>query len=141
MRAVFLALSLFGGAALAEEEFLSLKGHGGPIMALAVEPGGAGRLASASFDNAAAFWAGGGPDGWIVTTRRSQPWPLVLQVIFLRLGMISRSGAGAGQRPLNWAAIRARSVPWRSRLVGEPSLRPAGTELLESGRWRLGSRR
>lgn len=61
MRAVFLALSLLGGAALAEEEFLSLKGHGGPIMALAVEPGGAGRLASASFDNAAALWAGGSP--------------------------------------------------------------------------------
>ena len=57
MRAVFLALSLLGGAALAEEEFLSLKGHGGPIMALAVESGGAGRLASASFDNAAALWA------------------------------------------------------------------------------------
>lgn len=62
MRAVVLALSLVATVASAgDDDFLSLKGHGGPVMALAVDPSGDGRLASASFDNAAALWAEGGP--------------------------------------------------------------------------------
>jgi len=42
-----------------ETEFVTLKGHGGPIMALAVDADG--QVASASFDNAVALWQGGTP--------------------------------------------------------------------------------
>ncbi|HAR52360.1 c-type cytochrome [Roseovarius nubinhibens] len=38
------------------QEFTTLKGHGGPIMGLAVD--GAGRVASASFDNSVGLWQG-----------------------------------------------------------------------------------
>ena len=38
------------------EEFTTYKGHGGPIMALDVSPGG--HLASASFDNSVGLWPG-----------------------------------------------------------------------------------
>ena len=41
------------------EEFVTLKGHGGPIMALAVDD--EDRVASASFDNTAAIWQGDSP--------------------------------------------------------------------------------
>ncbi|WP_192965650.1 c-type cytochrome [Phycobacter azelaicus] len=38
------------------QEFTTLKGHGGPIMGLDAAP--SGQVASASFDNSAALWAG-----------------------------------------------------------------------------------
>ncbi len=38
------------------QEFTTLKGHGGPVMALDVSP--AGQLASASFDNSVGLWPG-----------------------------------------------------------------------------------
>ncbi|MBU3036102.1 c-type cytochrome [Tritonibacter mobilis] len=41
------------------EDFVTLKGHGGPIMALAVDDDD--RVASASFDNTAAIWQEGSP--------------------------------------------------------------------------------
>lgn len=53
-----LALGLLATGALAQE-FTTFKGHGGPIMGLAVMPGGG--LASASFDNSVGLWANGAP--------------------------------------------------------------------------------
>ncbi|MCC1492939.1 c-type cytochrome [Cognatishimia sp. F0-27] len=44
---------------LAAQEFTTLKGHGGPIMALAVSP--EGNVASASFDNSVGLWSGQEP--------------------------------------------------------------------------------
>ncbi len=46
----------------AAQEFTTLKGHGGPIMDLAVTPGG--RVVSASFDNALGVWTGRQP-AWL----------------------------------------------------------------------------
>jgi len=43
----------------AAEEFFTLKGHGGPIMGLAMSPEGV--LASASFDNSVGLWRGRAP--------------------------------------------------------------------------------
>ncbi len=43
----------------AAEDFVTLKGHGGPIMGLAVSE--AGEVASASFDNSVGHWQGNGP--------------------------------------------------------------------------------
>ncbi len=51
----------WAGMALAQD-FTTLKGHGGPIMSLAVAPGG--QVASASFDNSVGLWTGRTPQ-WL----------------------------------------------------------------------------
>ncbi len=58
--AVILApiLVVVAGPALAQE-FTTLKGHGGPIMGLAVAPDG--QVATASFDNSVGLWTGTEP--------------------------------------------------------------------------------
>ncbi|MEL6585596.1 MAG: c-type cytochrome [Pseudomonadota bacterium] len=56
-RAWVVALLLGSGAAA--DGFTTYKGHGGPIMALAVSP--SGQLASASFDNSVGLWSDGAP--------------------------------------------------------------------------------
>lgn len=55
-------LALMAAAPAAGQEFTTLKGHGGPIMGLAVA--GDGRVASASFDNSVGLWAGRDPQ-WL----------------------------------------------------------------------------
>ncbi|TNJ44374.1 c-type cytochrome [Phaeobacter sp. B1627] len=61
MKALVLALSLSATLAMGDEdgEFLTLKGHGGPVMAISVDRDG--RVASGSFDNAVALWQNGSP--------------------------------------------------------------------------------
>lgn len=54
----FVVLALWGQGAAAQD-FTTLKGHGGPIMAIAVTPGG--RVATASFDNSVGLWQGRAP--------------------------------------------------------------------------------
>ena len=44
---------------LAAQEFFTLKGHGGPIMDIAVAPNG--QIATASFDNSVGLWTDGTP--------------------------------------------------------------------------------
>lgn len=44
---------------VAAQDFFTLKGHGGPIMGIAVSPGG--QIATASFDNSVGFWDGQTP--------------------------------------------------------------------------------
>lgn len=56
--AALICLTLAAGAAWADE-FTTLKGHGGPIMGLAVAQDGT--LASASFDNSVGRWTDGHP--------------------------------------------------------------------------------
>lgn len=53
MKALWLTLCLLAQPALAQE-FTTLKGHGGPIMDIAVTPDG--RVATASFDNTVGLW-------------------------------------------------------------------------------------
>ncbi|MEL7013716.1 MAG: cytochrome C, partial [Pseudomonadota bacterium] len=50
---LFLGLALCSPAAA--QDFFTLKGHGGPIMDVAVSP--SGQIATASFDNAVGLWA------------------------------------------------------------------------------------
>ncbi len=75
-----LVLSLCAGL-LPAQEFTTLKGHGGPVMGLAVAPDGT--VASASFDNSVGLWTGQGPrwleghDAAVVTVNYSQA-PLLL---------------------------------------------------------------
>lgn len=60
-RAVILAIGFCATSAVAQD-FITLKGHGGPIMGLAVDANG--RVATASFDNSIGIWEGGAPD-WL----------------------------------------------------------------------------
>ncbi|MCY4336558.1 MAG: c-type cytochrome [Litoreibacter sp.] len=55
-----MSLSISVGAQA--QEFTTLKGHGGPIMGLAVSP--EGQVASASFDNSLGLWTDGVPE-WL----------------------------------------------------------------------------
>ena len=57
-RALILAIWLCAAPAVAQD-FTTLKGHGGPIMGIAVD--GDGRVATASFDNSVGIWEGGAP--------------------------------------------------------------------------------
>ncbi|MDU9004599.1 c-type cytochrome [Sedimentitalea todarodis] len=57
-RAAVLALVLLPSLAAAQD-FFTLKGHGGPIMGIAVSP--SGQIATASFDNAIGVWTGQTP--------------------------------------------------------------------------------
>lgn len=52
-------LGLCAASPLAAQDFTTLKGHGGPIMALDVSA--EGRVASASFDNSVGLWSGREP--------------------------------------------------------------------------------
>ena len=58
-RALAFLLTLTLAAPVAAQEFFTLKGHGGPIMGIAVGPDG--RIATASFDNAVGVWQGTTP--------------------------------------------------------------------------------
>ena len=49
-------------SALAADGFFTLKGHGGPIMGIAVGPDG--QIATASFDNAVGLWTDEEPE-WL----------------------------------------------------------------------------
>ncbi|WP_299725980.1 c-type cytochrome [uncultured Tateyamaria sp.] len=54
-----LAIAILLASPLAAQEFFTLRGHGGPIMDLAVSPDG--QIASASFDNSVGLWDGTTP--------------------------------------------------------------------------------
>ena len=56
-----LIVTLCAGGAFAQS-FTTLKGHGGPIMGLAVS--GTGQVATASFDNSVGLWDGRNPQ-WL----------------------------------------------------------------------------
>ena len=62
VRLAGLIITLSLGAPTAAQDFTTLKGHGGPIMGIAVAPDG--RIATASFDNSVGLWQDGVP-GWL----------------------------------------------------------------------------
>ncbi|WP_204114437.1 c-type cytochrome [Shimia biformata] len=53
------ALLILAASSLTAQEFTTLKGHGGPIMGVAVSP--SGQVATASFDNSVGLWSGRDP--------------------------------------------------------------------------------
>ncbi|WP_417208131.1 c-type cytochrome [Antarctobacter sp.] len=62
MRAVAVLCLALSALPVAAQEFTTLKGHGGPVMALAVSP--TGQVTSASFDNSLGLWTGQDPQ-WL----------------------------------------------------------------------------
>jgi len=61
-----LVIAFLFATPLAAQEFFTLKGHGGPIMDIAVAPDG--QIATASFDNSVGLWAGENPT-WLEGSR------------------------------------------------------------------------
>lgn len=59
MRAVLTALGVVWAGLVSAQDFTTLKGHGGPIMDIAVSSDG--QVASASFDNSVGVWQGREP--------------------------------------------------------------------------------
>ncbi len=57
---IFLIVQQTGSAVAQTAEFFTLKGHGGPIMDIAVSVD-SGQIASASFDNSVGLWTGRNP--------------------------------------------------------------------------------
>lgn len=57
-----LGIATLMASPLAAQEFFTLKGHGGPIMDVAVSP--SGQIATASFDNTVGVWGPNGPN-WL----------------------------------------------------------------------------
>lgn len=55
-----LLLSVLAALPAASQDFTTLKGHGGPIMGVQVDPA-SGRVISASFDNSVGLWQGRDP--------------------------------------------------------------------------------
>ncbi|WGW05557.1 c-type cytochrome [Tropicibacter oceani] len=53
-RGLFLALALTCAEAVSAQDFTTLKGHGGPVMAIDVTP--EGQVVTASFDNSVGLW-------------------------------------------------------------------------------------
>ncbi|MDQ2088403.1 c-type cytochrome [Marimonas arenosa] len=79
-----LALLAFASVPATAQDFTTLKGHGGPVMGLAVSP--AGRVASASFDNSVGLWQGREPT-WLEAHDAA-----VVDVIFPSDGVIASGG-------------------------------------------------
>ena len=59
LRAISICATLAAASPLAADEFFTLKGHGGPIMGIAVSD--ADQIATVSFDNAVGLWSGSEP--------------------------------------------------------------------------------
>ena len=74
-----------GIGTLQAQEFHTLKGHGGPIMDIAVDPA-SGRIATASFDNAVGLWTARQPR-WFDGHRAA-----VNAVLFLNAGQAVSAG-------------------------------------------------
>ncbi len=62
LRPLVIAFGLIAPVCAGAQEFFTLKGHGGPIMDIAVASGG--QIATASFDNALGLWTGTTPQ-WL----------------------------------------------------------------------------
>ncbi|WP_353475638.1 c-type cytochrome (plasmid) [Salipiger sp. H15] len=58
-RLAFMLSLMLCAAPLAAQDFATLKGHGGPIMGIAVSP--SGQVATGSFDNSVGLWENGMP--------------------------------------------------------------------------------
>ena len=124
LRALCIAMAVAGGP-LAAQDFFTLKGHGGPIMDIAVSP--TGRIASASFDNSVGLWDGQSPR-WLeghraaVTTLSFDAAPTILS-------------GGDDFRVLLWHPDREAAVEVAEHLgkVSDIAISPDGRRIATSG--------
>ncbi len=121
--AVALCLGLWAAAGQAQE-FTTLKGHGGPIMALAVSPV-TGQVASASFDNAVGLWQGRQPE-WLDGHAAA--------VTALAYGPAGRLFSGADDFTVREWRAQPRVLGRHAGKVASLSVSPDG-QMLASGSW------
>lgn len=123
-----LALAILGllASPLAAQEFFTLKGHGGPIMDIAVAP--SGQIATASFDNSVGLWNEQTPQ-WLEGNRAA-----VNTVLFAPSGAIYAGGDGFTL----WGWSKGSDTPVK---VGTHTAKIKGLDitadgkLLASGSW------
>jgi len=95
-----IAIALCCAAPVSAQEFFTLKGHGGPIMDIAVSP--AGQIATASFDNSVGVWTQDGPV-WFEGHEAA-----VNSVLFAKDGTIAAAGDDFSVRV--WSGSPAKST-------------------------------
>lgn len=118
-----LIVTLCAGAALAQS-FTTLKGHGGPIMGLAVS--GRGQVATASFDNSVGLWDGRTPQ-WLEGHEAA-----VNAVVFLPDGRVVSAGDDFTVRL--WEDAQSRIIGQHKGKVTALAIAPDGG-LIASASW------
>jgi len=112
-------------ASLAEaQDFSTLKGHGGPIMNIAVSP--EGQIATASFDNTVGLWTGRGPE-WLEGHEAS-----VIAVAFGPAGQLVSGGDDFSVRL--WSGSDSRLLGRHRGKVSSVAVSPDGA-WVASGSW------
>lgn len=119
------ATSLFGSP-LAAQEFFTLKGHGGPIMDIAVAPDG--QIATASFDNSVGLWSGKAPE-WLEGNRAA-----VNTLIHPAPGVIYSGGDDFVVRGRSAAAQAFTEIGRHAAKITDLALSPDGS-FLASASW------
>ncbi|WP_233133063.1 c-type cytochrome [Actibacterium pelagium] len=117
------ALTIWAATPLAAQEFTTLKGHGGPVMGIAVSP--EGQVATASFDNSVGLWAGREPK-WLDAHEAA-----VVDVTFGPNGPVS---SGDDFTIYAWADDEAKKIGTHKGKVADVEVSPDGS-LVASASW------
>ena len=124
MRGLLFAITLCAGTAAQGQEFTTLKGHGGPIMGIAVSPGG--QVATASFDNSVGLW-----------TDRHPTWAegheaAVTAIAYGANGLLVTGSDDFSVRI--WDGVQSRILGRHKGKVAGLAVSPAGDSVI-SGSW------
>lgn len=110
----------------AAQAFFTLKGHGGPIMDIAVSP--TGQIATASFDNAVGLWTGNAPH-WFEGHRAA-----VNTVLFASPATLASAGDDFQIRTWDIAGDRGQTIGAHKGKIVDLAAAPRG-DLLASASW------
>ncbi|PWR04376.1 cytochrome C [Meridianimarinicoccus roseus] len=127
-RAGLAALALLSAATAQAGDFFTLKGHGGPVMAIAVAAD-TGRIATASFDNAVGVWSDGGVPMWLDGHRAA-----VNALTFAGPDRVVSAGDDFGVRLWDLAAGTSRELTRHAGKVAALALSPDG-RFVASASW------
>ena len=137
MRAALVIALLMAGPAGAQD-FFTLKGHGGPIMDIAVSP--SGQIATASFDNTVGVWTGNQPN-W-----QEGHTAAVTTVAFWTDDIIASAGDDFDLRVWSLADKTARIIGSHQGKITDISFSPDGETIATAswdgsiGVWRVSGR-
>ncbi|WP_428925651.1 c-type cytochrome [Marinibacterium sp. SX1] len=124
-RLACLIITLSLGAPAAAQDFTTLKGHGGPVMGIAVAPDG--RIATASFDNSVGLWQDGVP-GWL----EGHAAAVTALVFTPDGGLVS---AGDDFTIHHWPGPLTAATPPAPRVIGRHQGKIQALAVTPDGRW------